>query len=428
MGPIVIPTRTLYISNEQTLTHWDQSQLQLIYGNQRYQAQLASHELKKISSEPLSTQPVRELHPFSPDGKQLVTITSTQEDLRQANAASNPQLQQRVLVSDANGQNVRELDKVKGRIQQAAWGPSGQTLAYVSEPMTSVDGYLSLQPGQISQLHLHSLSQPEWNKVIPVPLPQGAPTGSKLQILSLAWYPVQGAATPSQDRELLLLVEASHPSPYYAQKQLLKLNLSTGSFSPILIQKNPQDLFAGASAICLSPDGKDIYYLAGGLSYGNTDAPNLYKAMNPDPQAAVNIVEQIQANSLPVWSPDGSQMAAIKIGPNLQQELQLCNSLGRECRSLTQTPDLQESRPIWSPDSKQLAYAVLESLDQKDALGFYTLSVESSVTSTATPRRFTGLDNLNIQSSLVAMKTYYDASNSLQNNPTPFKRPDSLKD
>lgn len=404
-SPTTAPlSRTLYFSTEQVATHWGQHQLRLVLGNQLYQSSQASRELSKVAG-PLSRFPIHELQGFSPDGQSLLTVVSSESDLASANQRENSKLIQRLYLSRADGSNPRQLAEVEGRITQARWSPSGQTIAYVSENYQVFPEQIDDYQNQRSSLHVLSPDDPQSVKSFTLPLPEGSPEGFNQNLSALSWYP------GSQEQDMLLQVNSWLNRTPYSKQQLLKLSLGQNNFS--LVHDFAQDQpSVWASELVISPDGQDIYLL-NPYAYSNY----LLKYS----QGKSDYVSGIR--SLPVWSPDGQKLAWVKGNDRGEQDIQICNQKALDCRFLTQTPDLFESRPFWSADSRQLGFLVLDALDQPAALGLYNQSLEAAKASA-----FSGQTDWKAQSSPIYLqswneqtKQWQDKSGFIYNRPTVLK-------
>jgi Tol biopolymer transport system component len=145
-----------------------------------------------------------------------------------------------------------------------------------------------------------------------------------------------------------------------------------------------------------SPDGRRIAYVNGDSVA--TSVPSRWGALfvvdadGSDPQR----VTRSSTDSSPAWSPDGAEIAFARCKryssslPRCAQDL-FAISLAGSSRRLTRTERLSETVPAWSPDGSQLAFVTLapiDALELKGKEGVYVMNRDGTAVRRVLERQY----------------------------------------
>lgn len=106
-----------------------------------------------------------------------------------------------------------------------------------------------------------------------------------------------------------------------------------------------------------SPDGERIaFHSAQGPSEGGPGHSALeIFTMNADGSGVTRLTDNVFQDSLPAWSPDGSEIAFTSNRDGGDFEIYVMNADGSNPTRLTSSPG-EDAHPMWSPDGSQIAF------------------------------------------------------------------------
>jgi Tol biopolymer transport system component len=104
-----------------------------------------------------------------------------------------------------------------------------------------------------------------------------------------------------------------------------------------------------------SPDGRQIAF----AKRPNVSLSSIY-VMDSNGGSIQQLTDSPHEDSESVWSPDGTKIAFVRMNLDYQYDLYVMDADGRNERNLTNSNRLTLSQPDWSPDGKKLVFASTE--------------------------------------------------------------------
>jgi len=219
----------------------------------------------------------------------------------------------------ADGSEITRLTNIEERVNQPAWSPDGQWIAYVQR----FDGFnleIMVMPfgddltentvsSSVRITHTGALdAEPDWS-----------PDGSKIVFTS----------NRSGDMHIWVM------APNGSGRTQLSQNHNNGGQ---VWNSSPK----------WSPDGKEIIYRS------DLGENNEILIMNSDGSGQRNLTQHPASDVDPAWSPDGSRIAFISDRDG-NEEIYMMNADGSSLQRLTDHKD-KDTYPTWSPDGAWIAF------------------------------------------------------------------------
>lgn len=271
------------------------------YARQYFNLPFACPDLELPQISPSRTpSPVSTIEPVSElTGKGRILFTSKHD----GNAD--------VYVMNADGSNVLNLTNHLAKDDMAAWSPDGQRIAFVSNRDGNDEIYLMNGDGT-NVVHLTHSPTRDW-------APAWSPGGNQLVFMS--------------DR----LGDWRDPN-----WQLFVIDVETGAESRF----TDTMVAGGMYGPDWSPDGEKILF-----SSGNWDALQIFVIDKDGENKTL-----LGAGTGAVWSPNGQQIAFLKIGSHGNHQIYVMNIDQTDMRQIT-LYELYIGNLAWSPDGNYLVYS-----------------------------------------------------------------------
>lgn len=235
---------------------------------------------------------------WSPDGEQIAFSANHDGDSD-------------IFVMNASGRNIRAVTDNPAADYSPVWSPDGRQIAYISYASLNragTDIFIAPADGVGRPRNL---------------------TGQMGSSASPIW-------SPDGERLALLSSRGRRRTTYIA-------DLNTGVIRPFNAD------FRMVFGLAWSPDGEQAAFVA----MNDLFEADIYLS-DARGGAARNLTNTTQWDDLPVWSPDGTQLAYLS-SPRATQDLFVLDLATGESRNLTNTT-ANEHYPAWSPDGKRIAY------------------------------------------------------------------------
>ena len=119
----------------------------------------------------------------------------------------------------------------------------------------------------------------------------------------------------------------------------------------------PEDIYniAWMGDCAISPNGATVLYTLTRLDREDDDYRSAIWRVSSDGGSPMQFTAGAKRDSMPRWSPDGSQVAFASIRGEEKAQLYVMPASGGESRGLTDAP-FGVGEPVWSPDGRSIAY------------------------------------------------------------------------
>jgi Tol biopolymer transport system component/L-ascorbate metabolism protein UlaG (beta-lactamase superfamily) len=278
--------------------------------------------------ERLTSTPSGEITPvYSPDGSQIA-LTVVGDDLSHG-----------IYVMDADGTNVRRL--TEGGAPK--WSPDGSLIAFHSGPFEEWEVYIINSDGTNLRQVTNSPTgitaiNPVWWPATATSKPTSTPTPTSSPLDDVGAGMIAFVSDRGGDDEIYLM-----PLPGAQDSELTLYQLTNNEEDDALPDWSPDGT---QMAFASTRDGNwEIYVMdvAHDPQGEGADGANLRRLTNHEGD-----------DTLPVWSPDGSQIA-FSSKRDGDWEIYVMDADGKDLRRLTHNPDI-DMKPSWSPDGSQIVF------------------------------------------------------------------------
>jgi len=219
----------------------------------------------------------------------------------------------------ADGSNITRLTDIEERVNQPAWSPDGQWVAFVQR-FDGINSEIMVMPLNKNQVEnpVPSLVRLTHSSALDVE-PDWSPDGTQI------------AFTSNRSGIMHIWVMGTN-----------------GSRRMQLTQDHHNGNHIWNSSPKWSPDGSKILYRS------DVGENNEIFIMNPDGSGQRNLTQHPASDVDPAWSPDGSQIAFVSDRDG-NEEIYVMNADGSNPHRLTYQVD-KDTYPTWSPDGERIAF------------------------------------------------------------------------
>ncbi len=220
---------------------------------------------------------------------------------------------------EADGSNISRLTDIKDRVNQPAWSPDGQWIAFVQR----FDGYNS--------------------EIMVMPFQEGEGEGPNPSLIRLT-HSSAFDAEPDWSPDGTQIVFTSNRSG----NMNIWVMATNGSQRIQLTQDRNNGVEAWHSSPKWSPDGSKILYRS-----DMGDNNEIY-IMNSDGSGQRNLTHHPASDVDPAWSPDGSLITFVSDRDG-NEEIYVMNADGTNPQRLTNHIE-KDTYPAWSPNGQHIAF------------------------------------------------------------------------
>ncbi|MBN1966036.1 MAG: PD40 domain-containing protein [Anaerolineae bacterium] len=288
-----------------------------------------------------------------------------------------------ILLDDEHG--VRDVYHTSGYLTPPVWSPDGTQLAFIT--------YRPDGQGKLHVMQADAGTISEIGSGTFVDTPHWSPDGERIALFSSGLAPASGGGqsnvrvyTLADGGVVELPLAGAQDFVWLPGSDLLVLARNSSAWKAATLQPDgtsisevPLTALSGAWYVVLSPDGTRVAF---SLPASDPDALTdpLYVA-NWDGSDVVHVGDLWFDGSV-VWSPDGSQLAAITLTPDYRMALYVVSADGSDRRQLMLLDEGDESGeiypgvPAWSPDGTRIAIG--STIDPMNGSAIFVLNADGS--------------------------------------------------